>query len=65
VMSSLELAHNNHFVMLQSNSSILGEVGQVCNKGQDSMKLKLVDESSIDSMGLTSGIRKVIAVQMS
>ncbi|KAM0900330.1 hypothetical protein ACQ4PT_020701 [Festuca glaucescens] len=38
---------------------IQGDVGQVCNKGQDSMKLKLVDENSIDSMGLTSGIRKV------
>lgn len=38
---------------------IKGDVGQVCNKGQDSTKLKLVDESSIDSMGLTSGIRKV------
>uniref|UniRef100_R7W4F0 Adenine DNA glycosylase n=1 Tax=Aegilops tauschii TaxID=37682 RepID=R7W4F0_AEGTA len=38
---------------------IKGDVGQACNKGQDSTKLKLVDESSIDSMGLTSGIRKV------
>ena len=38
---------------------IKGDVGQVCNKGQGSTKLKLVDESSIDSMGLTSGIRKV------
>ncbi|CAM0951114.1 unnamed protein product [Alopecurus aequalis] len=38
---------------------IKGDVGQVCNKGRDSMKLKLVDESQIDSMGLTSGIRKV------
>ncbi|KAM0862779.1 hypothetical protein ACQ4PT_045029 [Festuca glaucescens] len=38
---------------------IQGDVGQVCNNGQDNMKLKLVDENSIDSMGLTSGIRKV------
>lgn len=35
------------------------DVGQLCNKGQYSTKLKFVDESSVDSMGLTSGIRKV------
>lgn len=50
--------------MLLPNSSIVDDVGQLCNKGQYSTKLKFVDESSVDSMGLTSGIRKVITIQI-
>ncbi|CAD6268010.1 unnamed protein product [Miscanthus lutarioriparius] len=34
-------------------------VDRLCKKGADSTKLKLVNESSMESMGLTSGIRKV------
>ncbi|KAL6641731.1 hypothetical protein ACP70R_019912 [Stipagrostis hirtigluma subsp. patula] len=35
------------------------DVDLLCTKGQDSTKLKLVSEASVESMGLTSGIRKV------
>jgi hypothetical protein len=48
-----------------NSSSIVAYVMRVkyaCNTGQDSMKQKLVDQSS---MGFTSGIRKVIAIQIS
>lgn len=34
-------------------------VDRLCKKGADSTKLKLVNESCVESMGLTSGIRKV------
>ncbi|CAN6330842.1 unnamed protein product [Urochloa humidicola] len=34
-------------------------VDQLCKKEDESTKLKFVNESSVDSMGLTSGIRKV------
>ncbi|KAE8778990.1 A/G-specific adenine DNA glycosylase [Hordeum vulgare] len=55
VFSHIRLTMHVELMVLK----IKGDMGQVCNKGRDSTKLKLVDESSIDSMGLTSGIRKV------
>ncbi|KAL6839805.1 hypothetical protein ACP4OV_030493 [Aristida adscensionis] len=35
------------------------DADQLCTKGQDTTKLKFVSEASVESMGLTSGIRKV------
>ncbi|XP_062204031.1 adenine DNA glycosylase [Phragmites australis] len=35
------------------------DVDRLCKMGHDRTKFKLVDENSIESMGLTSGIRKV------
>uniref|UniRef100_J3NC66 Adenine DNA glycosylase n=2 Tax=Oryza brachyantha TaxID=4533 RepID=J3NC66_ORYBR len=32
---------------------------QLCKEGQDSTKLRFIDENAVESMGLTSGIRKV------
>ena len=43
---------------LLTNYNVDG-VDRLCKKGADSTKLKLVNESSMESMGLTSGIRKV------
>lgn len=40
---------------------IVDGVDQLCKKEDDCTKLKFANESSVESMGLTSGIRKVIA----
>uniref|UniRef100_A0A0D9XXU2 Adenine DNA glycosylase n=1 Tax=Leersia perrieri TaxID=77586 RepID=A0A0D9XXU2_9ORYZ len=34
-------------------------VDKLCDEGQDSTKLRFIDEKAVESMGLTSGIRKV------
>ena len=43
---------------------ILDGVDRQCQKEDDSTKLKFVNESSVESMGLTSGIRKVIVTEV-
>ncbi|XP_014757626.1 adenine DNA glycosylase isoform X3 [Brachypodium distachyon] len=57
IFSHIRLTMNVELVIL--TVKVVDDVGRLCEKGQDNAELKLVDESSIDSMGLTSGIRKV------
>lgn len=48
-----------YFTSCLLTNYIVDGVDRLCKKEADNTKLKLVNESSVESMGLTSGIRKV------
>jgi hypothetical protein len=52
-----------HLIILLLNY-IVGDVGPISKIVHDSTKMKFVNGNLVESMGLTSGIRKVTAIQV-